>query len=463
MKRSIVISASLGVLFALAGFVYHDFVFPEIPDHSAKPDTIYTLPPQTAMPGYIGSPSGSRQAIVFVHGLRDTGADCWASENGQYWPALVAHEAKAWDVYVADYQDRISIEDIAAKMLVDLKDVFKKHSQIVFVAHSMGGLVVREFLIQNPQYTQQVSTIFLLATPSLGSKLADLVSSVGLGTIQVDEIRSDKPNSFLRKLNERWEPFRKTVRTQCAFETRKTWLFNVVSFESANTLCDERAVPVNAGHSGIAKPMGPASLQNKKLMQILADSTAVLGAPGTSLELTYKFVGPYRVERNGDMLAFNLTDAVQNTVLSNQRVQVESVSVAAQVSKESDEAFGFDQELLISSERLPPASAIIGGADYQQFLQLRGSYAPLRRLYQLTLRNDDGRSLHSLSPLTWSVDLTNSHPSVGELKAVRDSPLAVGDNGLPVQLFLWTLWGGQHFIEFSELEVKLKVRLTPCQ
>jgi predicted alpha/beta hydrolase family esterase len=465
MTRAITFASLAGVIFAIAGFVYHDFVFPEIPDHAAKPAIIYTLPPQTALPGYVGVPSGSGPAIVFVHGLRDTGADCWASENGQYWPALVSHEAKGWDVYVEDYQDRISIEDIAAKMLVDLKDVFKDHSQIVFVAHSMGGLVVREFLIQNQQYAKKVPAIYLLATPSLGSKLADLASSIGLGTIQVDEIRSVKTNNFLRELNKRWEPFRRTVITECAFESRKTWLFNVVDFESANGMCNDRAVPINAGHSSIAKPMGPESLQNKKLMQLLADSPSpAVVAPGTSLELSFKFVGPFRVERNGDALAFNLTDAVLNTALSNQKIKIETASVTAQVSKESDEPFGFDQELLISSERLPASPAVVAGADYQQFLQLRGSYAPLRRVYQLTLRNDDGRSVHSPSPLIWSIDLTSSRPNVGELKAVRDSSLDVGEQGLPVQLFLWTLWGGQHFIEFSEVEVKLKVRVaSPCQ
>ena len=56
-----------------------------------------------------------------------------------------------------------------------------------------------------------------------------------------------------------------------------------------------------------------------------------------------------------------------------------------------------------------------------------------------------------------------SHPSVGELESVRDTPITVGGKALPVQLFLWTLLGGQHFIEFSEIDVKLKVRDAPCQ
>lgn len=97
--------------------------------------------------------------------------------------------------------------------------------------------------------------------------------------------------------------------------------------------------------------------------------------------------------------------------------------------------------------------------DYQELVRVRGTYAPLRRLYQVTLRTDAGRQPHSAEPLTWSVDVTNSQASVGELKVVRDSPIAVEENGLPVQLLVWTLWGGDHSIEFDHVDVTLRVRL----
>ena len=42
---------------------------------------------------------------------------------------------------------------------------------------------------------------------------------------------------------------------------------------------------------------------------------------------------------------------------------------------------------------------------------------------------------------------------MGELESARDTPITVGEKVLPVQLFLWTLWGGQHFIEFSEVRI----------
>jgi predicted alpha/beta hydrolase family esterase len=299
MKITVAKSVGLGVVvLATVTLTYHEVIFPVIPDHGPKPIIIYTSEATAAYPGYVGVPTtSSRQAVVFVHGIRDTGRDCWTNENLQYWPALVAHQAKGWNVFVADYSDRISIEAIAAKMRVDFEDVFKRHSRIVFVAHSMGGLVVREFLIQNPEYAPKVSGIFLLATPSLGSKLADLVSSLGIGTVQVGQMRTEKFNTFLQHLNERWKPFRESIKTQCAYEQRKTWLFNVVDLESANALCDNSSgVPVNTGHSGVAKPAGPESTQNMQLMLMLAKIFLPV-EPGERRELSYKFVGPFRAKR----------------------------------------------------------------------------------------------------------------------------------------------------------------------
>jgi predicted alpha/beta hydrolase family esterase len=457
------VTLGLGVLAIIT--LYHEVVFPSIPDHARKPTVIYTSEAVATLPGYVGASTASnRQVVVFVHGIRDNGRDCWTNDNLQYWPALVADQAKGWNVFVADYSDRISIEAIAAKMRVDLTDVFKRHSHVVFVAHSMGGLVVREFLIQNQEYIPQVSGIYLLATPSLGSKVADLVSSLGIGNVQVDQLRTEKLNSFLRDLNERWKPFRESIKTQCAYEQRKTWLFNVVDSDSANAVCDELGVPVNTGHSGVAKPASPDSTQNRHLMLMLS-KTFVPVEPGEKVELSYRFAGPIRAKRADSptfTLAFSLTDAVQNRQLSGQKIEIESASITAQVANESEQRFAFDYELLIPSEHLPPDPAL-SGTDFAQLTQLQGTYAPLRRLLSGALYTDTGRGIHSLSPLIWSVDFSNSHASAGELKVVRNTPIDVGDQGLPVQLFVWTLFGGQNTIEFNQIDVNLKVRLVLCQ
>jgi hypothetical protein len=153
---------------------------------------------------------------------------------------------------------------------------------------------------------------------------------------------------------------------------------------------------------------------------------------------------------------------VQNTQLPSQRIEIENATVTARVANESEQRFAFDFELLIPSEHLPADPALVG-TDYSQLMQLQGTYAPLRRLFSGALFTDTGRRIHTSSPLIWSVDLSNSRASAGEVKSTRNTPVDIGDQGLPAQLFLWTLFGGQNTIEFSEIEIKLKVRLVSCE
>ncbi len=36
----------------------------------------------------------SEVSVVFVHGIRSSGKDCWQHENGSYWPELLKSEAE---------------------------------------------------------------------------------------------------------------------------------------------------------------------------------------------------------------------------------------------------------------------------------------------------------------------------------------------------------------------------------
>jgi pimeloyl-ACP methyl ester carboxylesterase len=102
--------------------------------------------PGAEIPGYVQGPH-SPDAVIFVHGIRDDRTHCWMNSQGQYWPAMAGHDYPDWDVYVYQYQNRISVHDVANLMDLRLSDVLEKHKRVVFVAHSMGGLVVREYLI----------------------------------------------------------------------------------------------------------------------------------------------------------------------------------------------------------------------------------------------------------------------------------------------------------------------------
>ena len=94
-------------------------------------------------------------AIVFVHGLLSDGDACWRSDNSAYWPDLLAQEEHLADagIYVFSYRTTIfsggyTIGDAvdALKAYMELDGLLTSRT-LVFVCHSMGGIVARQFLL----------------------------------------------------------------------------------------------------------------------------------------------------------------------------------------------------------------------------------------------------------------------------------------------------------------------------
>jgi hypothetical protein len=58
--------------------------------------------------------------------------------------------------YVHQYQDRIPVKEIATYMGRNLARVLEEHDRVIVVAHSMGDLAIRDFLIRNTTYVTKV-------------------------------------------------------------------------------------------------------------------------------------------------------------------------------------------------------------------------------------------------------------------------------------------------------------------
>ena len=96
---------------------------------------------------------------------------------GKYYSAFVDELIKTFDAFVFPYDWRLSVDEAGRELAKLIEKLIKSHDQpIKIVAHSMGGLVVRNVMLDHPavwqSYIKQAESKFLmLGTPWLGSYL----------------------------------------------------------------------------------------------------------------------------------------------------------------------------------------------------------------------------------------------------------------------------------------------------
>jgi pimeloyl-ACP methyl ester carboxylesterase len=124
-----------------------------------------------------GSPSSSPRArvIVFVHGLHGS-RESWRAANGAYWPDMLRTDPRfAYsDVDVAEYPTPASHGKMSSAQLSDIlwtrlkQDHVWEHREVVFIAHSLGGILVEEMLLRHPLEASRVRFIVSYGTPHEG-------------------------------------------------------------------------------------------------------------------------------------------------------------------------------------------------------------------------------------------------------------------------------------------------------
>jgi hypothetical protein len=167
------------------------------------------------------------------------------------------------DVYVAQYDsgvgNQMTLDELAKGLAERLTAdrVLSDHDQIVFVVHSMGGLVTQRLLTLNRQLGAKVPALFLYGTPQDGAHIANILS-----------IFSDDPalaemgdlNSYLtmvqndwRSASQDWQRQGVVVRRYCAYEKLPVKGVVIVDERSSTAFCDD-TVAINANHFDIVKP-----------------------------------------------------------------------------------------------------------------------------------------------------------------------------------------------------------------
>jgi alpha-beta hydrolase superfamily lysophospholipase len=141
------------------------------------------------------------------------------------WPALVVGDPdlQGFDVYRVDYESRFfSFQtrpkgaDIAGAVFEVLRPALRRYPKVFFIAHSMGGNIVRDYLVMLKASTPgppagpghrillpYVDGVFLLGTPVEGAQIASL-GQLATNDPALRVLLPIDVNDYLALLNRQW-------------------------------------------------------------------------------------------------------------------------------------------------------------------------------------------------------------------------------------------------------------------
>lgn len=220
--------------------------------------------------------------VVFVHGLGGHALSTWHPQeksDKNSWPFWLGEELPDIGIWSFGYKAEFSgwkgkttpRFDKASNLLHCLEIDRIGERPLIFITHSLGGLLVKQMLrtaqtyqntYQNKDYIQALientKGIVFLATPHTGSQLANTVAILRRllrTTVNVDELKAHNP--WLRELDQwyRNQIDNLGVTTLVYYESQKTSGYKVVDEDSADPkIPGVMPVEVTADHISIAKP-----------------------------------------------------------------------------------------------------------------------------------------------------------------------------------------------------------------
>lgn len=206
--------------------------------------------------------NGKERVIVFVHGIYGSAVGTWTcAKTGSTWPKMLLgdHAFDNVDVYVAQYptqfsRNLMSIDDQVSNLMNRLEGdkVFSKHNEVVFVAHSMGGLIVQRLLLTHHDLAPKVRFIYFLSTPQEGSAIARLGHALN-GDPNLQQMFHGDSNTYLQNIEAEWMGANFGTPRYCTIERKSIHGVLVVDRESGTRNC-QKVVALDEDHAGVAKP-----------------------------------------------------------------------------------------------------------------------------------------------------------------------------------------------------------------
>lgn len=219
-----------------------------------------------------GSTQYSRVAVIFIHGLGGDPCDTWRKDtNSPTLFELLEQEPtlRVAEFYSYGYRTGLKLWQYdfktVAKLLYSDIQVNLPGKDIVFVAHSMGGLVVQQYIVDRYEEFDEVNLkhmkgVVYLSVPFQGSGLADLFP-LWLANRQIQSLRRRNPQLALLEKN--WDKYlyrggMETLPEQLRHSIPQRALRGardrvVASRSSTPLFVNEDVVLVDEGHSSICK------------------------------------------------------------------------------------------------------------------------------------------------------------------------------------------------------------------
>ncbi len=216
----------------------------------------------------------NRTAVILIHGITGSKATWGDPDSDLYWPKMLSKEpglSTNLDVYQIDYDSNNfsgpaeNLIETALETQVDMLVQQKQYSKIAFVAHSLGGIFVRTYLMHvklkyGHTALSRFRAVITLGTPNEGSSLATLAS----WATRNEQIRVLRPidvndfaqlvNKSLREIQEKHEGCL-SLRSFAAFEKKPVLGLGIIVSEQSATSGAFSKIGFDRNHIELPKPV----------------------------------------------------------------------------------------------------------------------------------------------------------------------------------------------------------------
>lgn len=258
--------------------------------------------------------------VVFIHGLGGDHKSTWhpKDEPEAYWPMWLAEDFKQLRVWSLDYPSpatkwtiqggNMALYDRAIGILDYLVSQEIGKHRILFIVHSLGGLLVKQMLRTADEYhdrkfrnfVSSTAGIVFIATPHSGSNLANLGSALEpilRPTALTKALKANCPH--LRELGTWYteNAERLGISTRAFHETMETGPAQVVDATSANpNVKGCLIVPLDGDHFSICKPETKASPLYVGVKSFLLETMGNQSTVGSSKKNIFQPTGVLKTE-----------------------------------------------------------------------------------------------------------------------------------------------------------------------